>query len=437
VTRRFVGPLVLGAALALAGAAAAQEWTLLKPARLFDGRSGTLRENAAVLIQGKAIAQVGTSLAIPAGARIVDLPGLTLMPGLIDAHTHIALHPGDYDAQVLRETPELRTIYAVRNALATLEAGVTTIRDLGNEGAGFADIALRDAVAKGVVPGPRVLAAIRPVTSSGAYRLVGYSPYNPMPAISSAADGPTEVRREVRKLVEHGADVIKIYIESFEKKPLAADRLTGALNYSQEELDVLVAEAHRGSVKVAAHTYSDGGARMAIAAGADTIEHGLYLTEETFRLMAQKKIAYVPTLLVYELWRDGKIFAPISPETRARLTTTVREHTASFKRALASGVRIVFGTDTFELPGTNAQELALMVRDGMPPADALRSATSTAADVLGIGDVTGAVEQGKSADLIAFAGDPLKDVAALQKVLFVMKEGRVVVDRTAKAAPAP
>ena len=414
----------------LAAAARAQEgYTYIRAGRLFDGKSDALVENVSVLIQGKTIVRVGKDLPIPAGAFVIDLSDRTLMPGLIDTHTHIVLHAGDYDAQIMREPPEYRSIYATVNAKKTLEAGITTIRDLGNEGAGFADIALRDAIAKGVVPGPRILAAIRPVTGTGGYRLVGYSPYMVLPPISSAADGPSEVRKEVRRLIENGADVIKIYMESYEKRQLRNDLLTGALNYSQEELNVLVEEAHRSGVRVAAHTYSDEAARIAIAAGVDSIEHGLYLKEETFRLMAQKKIYYVPTLLVYELWRDGKIFGGISAENKLKLTNTVREHTAAFKRALATPVKIAFGTDTFELPGTNAEELELMVRYGMRPIDALRSATLTAAALLGLSDTTGTIEPGKSADIIAFKGNPLEDIRLLQQVSFVMKEGAIYLNR--------
>jgi imidazolonepropionase-like amidohydrolase len=416
--------------VAVAGIARAQDdYTYIKAGKLFDGRSEVFQENVAVLIRGGKIVQVGKDLPVPTGATLIDLSDRVVMPGLIDSHTHIVLHPGDYEGQILRETPEYRAIYATVNARATLEAGITTIRDLGNEGAGFADIALRDAISKGLVPGPRILAAIQPVTSTGSYRLVGYSQYHTLPSISYPADGPAEVRKQVRRLVEQGADVIKIYMESYEKRQLSAEYLTGALNYSQEELNVLVEEAHRAGVRVAAHTYSDEAARMAIQAGVNSIEHGLYLREETFRLMAQKGIYYVPTLLVYELWRDAKLFGPLSPENKIKLTNTVEKHTASFKSALATPVRIAFGTDTFELPGTNAEELALMVNYGMRPLDALRSATSTAAALLGVSDLTGTIEPGKSADLIAFTGNPLEDMRVLQHVSFVMKEGKVYVRR--------
>jgi imidazolonepropionase-like amidohydrolase len=404
--------------------------TYIKAGKLFDGRSDALVENVTIMLRGKKIAQVGKNLPIPAGANVIDLSNQVVMPGLIDAHTHIVLHAGDYEAQILRETPEYRAIYATNNARITLEAGVTTIRDLGNEGAGFADIALRDAIAKGLVPGPRILAAIQPVTSTGSYRLVGYSPYHTLPSISYPADGPPEVRKQVRRLIEQGADVIKIYMESYEKRQLSAELLTGAMNYSQEELNALVEEAHRAGVRVAAHTYSDEAARMAIRAGADSIEHGLYLKEDTFALMSEKGIYYVPTLLVYELWRDAKIFGPISPENKIKLTNTVREHTATFRRALATSVRIAFGTDTFEMPGTNAQELELMVRYGMRPVDALRSATSGAATLLGINELTGTIEAGKSADLIAVEGNPVEDIRAVQRVSFVMKEGKTYLDRS-------
>jgi imidazolonepropionase-like amidohydrolase len=402
---------------------ASAQTTYVRAARLFDGNADTVRSSAVVVIDAGKIVRIDD--AAPANATVVDLGDVTLMPGLIDAHTHIALHPGDAEQQTLRETPEFRSIWATVSALKTVRAGITTIRDLGNEGAGFADLAVRDAVARGLVPGPRVVAAIRPVTSTGAYRVTGYSPYNVMPAQAAEADGIGEVRKQVRTLLAQGADVIKTYLETYEKRGTRKDILTGMMNWSQEELNALVDEAHRGDVKVAAHTYSDEAAQMAIAAGVDSIEHGLYLREETFRAMAQKGIYYVPTLLVYEYWRDGKIFGPPSVETKARLSKTVEEHTATFRRALRTPVKIVFGSDTFELPGTNALELERMVAYGMKPVDALRAATSVAAALIGVAEI-GSVRPGYAADLIAVAGDPLSDIHAITRVVWVMRDGRIV-----------
>lgn len=254
--------------------------------------------------------------------------------------------------------------------------------------------------------------------------MTGYSPYNTMPPLSSAADGVTEVRREVRKLIADGADVIKIYMESYEKKQPHSDMLSGAENYSQEEVSALVEEAHRGGVKVAAHTYTDASARVAIAAGVDSIEHGLYVQEETFRAMAQKGIVYVPTLMVYELWRDGELFGGATGEMNAKLVRTCEAHAASFKRALATPVKIAFGSDTFEKPGTNPMELEYMAKYGMRNADVLRAATATAAALLGVD--AGTIEAGKFADLIAVDGNPLTDMKSIEKVTFVMREGKVV-----------
>lgn len=399
----------------------------IKAGKLFNGKDDAFRENVIIKIQGTQIISVQQDAPLPADAAVIDLSNLTVLPGLIDTHTHIVLHPGNYENQIMKETPEYRAIYGTLNARATLEAGITTIRDAGNEGAGLADVALRDAIDNGLVPGPRILAAIQPVSGTGAYALTGFSPYLEVPHLSYEADGPDEIRKQVRQLVKDGADVIKLYLESYEKKQLRKDLLTGAMNYSPEELRVLVEEAHRAGLKVAAHTYSDEAARLAVRVNVNSIEHGLYLSEETFRLMAEKDIYYVPTLLVYELWRDGKLFGEVSPETKLKLTNTVNEHIKTFQRALITPVKIAFGSDTFELPGSNAQELELMVKYGMKPLDVLKSATFIAAELLDLVNVTGTIENGKSADIIAVTGDPLKDISVLQKVVFVMKEGKVYV----------
>ncbi len=411
------------------GAAAAEDVVYLSCGRLFDGSSAALRGPIAIIVRDGLIADIGENLPVPPGAATIDLSAYTTLPGLIDADTHIALHPGDYDSQILRETPEFRTLYASVNARRTLEAGITTIRDLGNEGAGLADVALRDAINQGLVPGPRIVAAIQPIVASGAYGLVGFSPYATLPRIAHEADGPVEVRRQVRALVHSGADVIKVYMETFEKKQPAGDVLSGSRTYSDEELRALIDEAHAAGVKVAAHTYSDDNARRAIDAGADSIEHGLYVTEATFRIMAARGVAYVPTLLVYELWRDAKIFPTSTADTRRRLKNTVDRHADAFRAALRTPVKIVMGSDTFELPGTNAQELVAMVRTGMTPIEALRAATSRGADLLGLAGQAGVLRKGAFADIIAVPGDPLTDISGVTRPVFVMKAGRVIVDR--------
>jgi imidazolonepropionase-like amidohydrolase len=404
------------------------ETTYLKAARMFDGRSDGLVHDVVIVVDGTKIVRAGTQIEIPAGAHVIDLGDRTVMPGLIDAHTHIALHAGNYNEQLLTESPEFRAIVSTVNARLTLEAGITTIRDLGNEAAGLTDLALRDAIAQGYVPGPRILGAIHPVVTTGAYRMSPYAPSTQTPAIAVEGNGPDALRAAVRQLITDGADVIKVYLDSGRKGRYSD--LKAAPTFSQPELDAIVAEAHAAGIKVAAHCSTDAAARMGVAAGVDSLEHGLYISEETFRMMAAKGVVYVPTLLVFEMWRkDPLLFGEGPTPSQEHLDSVVREHTLSFQRALKTPVRIAFGTDTFEKTGTNAQELESMVRAGMKPLDALRAACSVSAALLGIEAIAGTIEPGKSADLIAVAGDPTTDVSLLQRVSFVMKEGKVYVQK--------
>jgi len=395
----------------------------IKAGNLFDGRSVSIRQNMVIGVSGGRITTVAASADVPDDGRVIDLGNYYILPGLIDTHTHIALHDGNYDDQILRETPEYRAIYAVANARKMLLAGITTIRDMGNEGSGFADIALRDAINHGIVPGPRIQASIQPVTASGAYALLGFSPYIDLPDIAFEADGPDEMRKQVRKLIQYGADVIKVYLESFEKKQLRPDILSGALNYTVEELSAIVDEARRGGLRVAAHVYSDSAAWMAVKAGVHSIEHGLYLETRTFQRMAEKGIFYVPTLVVYQLWRDGKILQPVSAKKQEMLTRTVHRHIATFKKALKTKVKIAFGSDTFALPGTNAQELELMAEYGMESIDVLFAATQNAAALMGINQMTGSISPDLAADIIAVSKSPLEDMSTLREPVFVMKDG--------------
>jgi imidazolonepropionase-like amidohydrolase len=397
----------------------------IRAARLFDATASRLLTDQVVLIQGERIAEVGPAerVKIPAGAEVIDLGRATMLPGLIDTHTHLFLtgeSRGRYDEQLLKESWQFRTIEAVVNARKDLEAGFTAMRDLETEGAMFSDVDVRNAINRGLIPGPRLQVVTRAISTTGGYMLEGYSPEVTVPNGAQIVDSPWAARLAVREQIKYGADLIKIYsTHHFHFTP--DGRLESIPTFTLEEIQAIVDEAHREGVKVACHAYGGPGLHNCLAAGVDSIEHGLDLDDAAIREMLQKGIWYVPTLYAYEYEPEEDLRATGGQTSRARI------HEASFRRAVASGLKIAFGTDVGPFPhGTQAKEFGYMVRFGMTPAQAIRAATVAAAELMGWQDQIGSLEKGKFADLIAVSGDPLADVTELERVRFVVKGGRII-----------
>lgn len=409
-------PLCLG--LAVPPVALAQS-TLLRPDRVFDGQE--MHPGWVVLVQGDRIAAAGPASQVDAdGARVIALSGATLLPGLIEGHTHLFLHPYDevaWNDQVIGESRAERTLRAGRHAEATLRAGFTTARDLGTEGAGYADQGVKDAIDKGVIHGPRLLIASKAIVVTGSYGPKGYAPELDMLMGAEAADGP-DVARVVRDQIGHGADWVKVYAD-FRWGPAGEGRPT----FTEEELRTVVDVAASSGRPVSAHAATPEGMRRAIMAGAATIEHGYGGTPEVFQLMAERGVAICPTLgaawsvATYAGWVPGS-----EPEPDG-----VRQSRESFQAALAAGTPICLGGDAGVFDhGDNAFEAELMVQYGMPALDVLRSATSGNASILGLED-RGAIEPGLLADLVAVEGDPSQEIGRLRDVRLVMKGGDIEV----------
>jgi len=383
-----------------------------------------------IFVRGNRIEKVADgSSAIPAGAKTIDLSNATVVPGLIDSHTHLFLWgedpaKGGYDANILKAGIALRAARATYAAKRALEQGFTTLRDVETEGAGYGDIGIKQAIEEGTIPGPRVFGATRGISTTGGYNLEGYAPELVMPKGVQIVDGPVEARKATREQLDHGADWIKVYMthRSWVDKQ---GHLVSQPTLTVEELRAIVDEAHGWGKKVACHAYNGEGLQRGLDGGCDSIEHGLDITDAQIAQMARQGTWYCPTLGVYYTdWAPAETLEGQRDRARANL------HEASFRKALKANLKIVFGTDIGGIPWQEpiAEEFKWMVKFGMPTAAAIQAATSRPAEMLGSKGELGVVVEGAYADIIAVSADPLKDITELEKVKFVMKDGAVFKD---------
>jgi imidazolonepropionase-like amidohydrolase len=402
--------------------------TVIRAGTLIDGKSNNPRHDQVIVIRGKRIESVSdaSSSKMPADAKVIDLSHSTVLPGLIDSHTHIFLQgedpaQGGYDANILKYPLSFRAARATVSARRALEQGFTTLRDVETEGAGYGDVGIKQAIDGGYIPGPRLFVSTRAISTTGGYPLEGYAPELEMPKGVQVIDGPVEARKAAREQLDHGADWIKVYMTH--RSWLGKNgELVSQPTLTVEELKAIVDEAHGWTKKVACHAYNGIGLQRALDGGCDSIEHGLEITDAQIAQMVKQGTWYCPTLAVYYTdW--GPADTPAGQRDRKRAAV----HIQSFQKAMKAGVKIVFGTDIGGIPWTEpiAQEFLRMVEFGMSPMDAIKSSTSRAAEMLDMEGQIGIIAPGAYADVIAVNGDPLREIKVLENVQLVIKDGSV------------
>jgi len=423
---------ILAAVLLLALLARAQDkkpaplpMKVLRCGTVVHPANGQVQHDVLITVEGERILEVAEKGVAPAGVQVIDLSDRTCLPGLIDSHTHVLLQgditAADYDEQLLKQSTAYRTILGTRSVKRALEYGFTTIRDVETEGAGYADVDLKKAINNGIIPGPRMRVATRAMDVTGAYPLQGYSWEIEVPHGVQLVDGPDNARKAVREQISHGADWIKVYADrSYFVRPDGV--LDDIPTFTLDELRAIVDETHRQRHKVASHAMALHGVHNSVEAGVDSIEHGNYIADEDLKTMVQKNIYYVPTIYVGEYVAQGRAAAGAKV-----WIDMIKIHEETFRRAMKAGVKIAFGTDVggFDWGVDPAVEFPYMVKYGMTPLQALRSATTTGAELLEMQNDIGSIAPGKYADIVAVKGDPLADITLLQKVDFVMKGGEV------------